>query len=911
MATTPPNNPNPNPNAAQQAAAQAAQAAAAAQQAAAQAAAAQANSINQTRQNLINLLQLQRDFADEAQRAAKAVFNSNIQASATAKAFRDIASATRNVEQNFGDVLSGQRTLVQTQKDILQAQKARNALLTEARQALNQIGFTEAQITNALQTQNGIENLILSATQNISNEQYDLADLYQQQLNSLSNQAQELTEIERRARNIDEAFGLAGGSAEVLKTVLGKIGGSGFTQRLGIDEAIENTKEFAADITDGGNRASTLGDKFKIAGNLAKNLGQNLAKSLGPTALLIMAVERLIDAIKLVDSTSGDIAKELGISYDSAKNLVGEMNKAAISSNDIMVNTENLVKAQSTLNNMFGTSVQFSGKMASDFVSIQERLKLSETAMAVFTKLSYLNGKGLKDNLSSVNSIVLKLNQQNKTAFSFKEIQETIGKTSSVIRLNLSSNPKALAAAAIEAKKLGKEISDIEKTSDALLNFESSITSELEAELLTGRELNLERARYAALTGDTVTLGKELNRLVKEAGPDFEKNVVAQKKVAEALGLSREELAEMIENQKSLDAIRALGFDNLNQAQEEYNKMVAVGASQSELDAKFKDKALQSQLESVSQQERFEAVSKRLQETFIALGEALMPIFEVVMDLFENAIKPMIQAISPILKALGQIIGPLIKELVIGLSDALSPIIKIFTDIGDIISDISGGTIEFANIWKGIGKFLGGLISVVFVPLKAFINLITQNVQSMVDILGGFVDIFQGKFSEGFHKIIEGVLGFMLKPFQFLVDIVAGTLNAVIKGINAIPGVDIPLIELDLASSISGVIPFAEGGIVTGPTNALIGEAGPEAVIPLNKLPSMGLLDKLTQEGSPYSITGNGSDPSVNVGATQQSKLVDIEPLIKKLDQLITAVEQGKNVYLDSTKVGTAFSLNT
>jgi hypothetical protein len=35
----------------------------------------------------------------------------------------------------------------------------------------------------------------------------------------------------------------------------------------------------------------------------------------------------------------------------------------------------------------------------------------------------------------------------------------------------------------------------------------------------------------------------------------------------------------------------------------------------------------------------------------------------------------------------------------------------------------------------------------------------------------------------------------------------------------------------------------------------------------------MGLLDKLTQGGSPYSITGNGSTPSTNVGATQQSKL--------------------------------------
>ena len=35
----------------------------------------------------------------------------------------------------------------------------------------------------------------------------------------------------------------------------------------------------------------------------------------------------------------------------------------------------------------------------------------------------------------------------------------------------------------------------------------------------------------------------------------------------------------------------------------------------------------------------------------------------------------------------------------------------------------------------------------------------------------------------------------------------------------------------------------------------------------------MGLLDKLTQGGSPYSITGNGSTPATNVGSTNQSKL--------------------------------------
>ena len=37
-----------------------------------------------------------------------------------------------------------------------------------------------------------------------------------------------------------------------------------------------------------------------------------------------------------------------------------------------------------------------------------------------------------------------------------------------------------------------------------------------------------------------------------------------------------------------------------------------------------------------------------------------------------------------------------------------------------------------------------------------------------------------------------------------------------------------------------GLVPFAKGGIVTAPTRALIGEAGPEAVIPLNRMGQMG-----------------------------------------------------------------------
>jgi hypothetical protein len=56
---------------------------------------------------------------------------------------------------------------------------------------------------------------------------------------------------------------------------------------------------------------------------------------------------------------------------------------------------------------------------------------------------------------------------------------------------------------------------------------------------------------------------------------------------------------------------------------------------------------------------------------------------------------------------------------------------------------------------------------------------------------------------------------------------------------------------------------LAEGGIVSSPTVALIGESGPEAVIPLDKLGKMG-------QGNTINITVTSADPNAVVAALQQ-----------------------------------------
>jgi len=56
---------------------------------------------------------------------------------------------------------------------------------------------------------------------------------------------------------------------------------------------------------------------------------------------------------------------------------------------------------------------------------------------------------------------------------------------------------------------------------------------------------------------------------------------------------------------------------------------------------------------------------------------------------------------------------------------------------------------------------------------------------------------------------------------------------------------------------------FAEGGIVTKPTVGLVGEAGPEAVIPLDRIGGFGKTEVTIQQTNNFTINGGASDEQV------------------------------------------------
>ena len=604
---------------------------------------------------------------------------------------KEFSKAFRDVNAEINDLFSGLNSISNEIKGQVQGYQLANKAVTSLTGVFGTLKDIQANIKTAnskdlktLQEKALSEKKNLEQSQRLLKEKALTVGLSEKEVATLANVNGLLEEQEGLFQNIEDTLSQVVQNEKILEETTGTLGAltEGFSEglkkaglgaieaKLGLGAALQSTKDMVA--AGEGNVS-----KMEAAGHLAKQLGSNLIKSVGPAVLLSAAFTKLVSAFKEVDKLSGDSAKELGISYEEAQGLTFEMNQAASYSKDLQNNTAGLMKAQSSLNSMFGTSVEFSGEMAKEFDSVQKRLKLSDETMGSFTKLGLLNGDSLKENLNTVNKTLIQQNQQNKTSFSQKQIQESIGKASAATRLQLKGSTEELTKAAINAKKLGLEIEDLGKTSSALLDFESSIQNEMEAELLTGKELNLEEARRAALNGDNAALAAEMAKQIGTAADFGKMNVLQQESLAKAFGMGRDDLAEMLEAQQNQQMLNNLHFKDLNDAQEKYNKYIADGLSKEEAMKKIGNDQLAQQLESVNQQERFAALTDRLQEAFIALAEPVMAFTEPLVSLAEVVLTPIVASIQGI------------KDIMTSLFDPTKSLMDSFKEMGPLVSGIA------------------------------------------------------------------------------------------------------------------------------------------------------------------------------------------------------------------------------
>jgi len=229
--------------------------------------------------------------------------------------------------------------------------------------------------------------------------------------------------------------------------------------------------------------------------------------------------------------------------------------------------------------------------------------------------------------------------------------------------------------------------------------------------------------------------------------------------------------------------------------------------------------------------------------TLIKEGASLDEILNVLGGTFGGATAKNAETAAGKMKILSNSIGETKESIGAALLPVLEAVLPVLNKFAAWAQD---NPKAFLAIAGAIGLVAAAIVATnIAMALNPF-SLIAAGVALLVAALVVAYNKFEW-FRTGVNAIINGILG----AFESVINGAIMMVNGIIRAYNAIPLVpDIPTIGHVNFGSVggtkapalppalkSGVIPrMAEGGIVNSPTLALIGEAGPEAVVPLDRL---------------------------------------------------------------------------
>ena len=269
---------------------------------------------------------------------------------------------------------------------------------------------------------------------------------------------------------------------------------------------------------------------FKTQANVINNIAEAFAEFNTTANLTFIAIGAIGSSVSKINTKQVELRR-----------LIGDNTKAFQDFNLEATTAADLIETQVALTQQLGINANaaFSDETIQEVAELTKLFGLSSEQANNLALLSEVTG----NNLNQQNEALFKAipNELNR-----RQIFEDIGQISSEISLRFQGDIVALGKAAANARKLGLSLQQVDQIAASLLDIESSITAEFEAELLTGKQLNLERARFFALTNDYKGLIKEIGNQEEIILAFSTGNRIQQEAIAGALGLSVADLAKSV-----------------------------------------------------------------------------------------------------------------------------------------------------------------------------------------------------------------------------------------------------------------------------------------------------------------------------------------------------------------------------
>lgn len=517
--------------------------------------------------------------------------------------------------------------------------------------------------------------------------------------------------------------------------------------------------------------AAGLGSMVKVAAKLPLALG---------IGGLVGGIGMLIKGFGALDQQIADMGKQFSMSYEGAAKLYKNTNRMATEMKITGINSKEIAEGIEAASEAMGgidiaAQINAGNKEAENFAKqttvLTKQFGLSADEVGKIKDLSTMTGK-------SMDQLVKETVKLGGSTFSAKQTMKTLAAIPPQVTVAFKGSTKELIAAAQKAKMLGMELGTIQQIGRGMMEIDQSLAAEMEARVITGKDLNLDAARQYALNGDIYNLQEEL---LNQAGSlkDFqEMNTLQQESMAKAMGMSVEDMTKMLTNAEKMKNMKIdAGYA------EKLNSMEKAEDLEKEA-AKARTKEQKDYIMSLAAEKRSASVKEKMADILEKIKAKMAPIVEKIMTMvhslfdgakgasqFENIIDSI--DVDAIVAGLKDSL-PKIMEAVKNLIQNLPSIIKFVTSIVDKFSGIaSGGAGLLSFINPSVAGF-GAMALKVAGPGGIAAGFKLAGAGAM-----GLFGVVKGPLTEGVGKLAGGITGKLGGAFGKVGDKAGGMLGKV------------------------------------------------------------------------------------------------------------------------------------
>jgi hypothetical protein len=335
-------------------------------------------------------------------------------------------------------------------------------------------------------------------------------------------------------------------------------------QRVALNEEYERLEEIAGTI-DSSHKG--IVDNLKAQNSLAQNYAnmtegqkEQLQAQLEAYDGIKKTIGGILDTASLLTSGPGGI---FGMTLIGAGKLVGKLGEVRgqlgglteFGTTALAFLDDNAVDNAKELAAQFGGMNNVSGELQASISLISTNMGISGVEAASLAGSFARLNDGSSETALNLTKATQEFAAQNGIIPS--ELMKDLAGSAEEFALFGKDGGKNLIQAGAAAKKMGVDLKTMTGIADNLLDFETSITKELELGALLGKDINLDKARQLAYSGDIAGATKEtLNALGGIEGFN-EMDYYSKKATADLLGVSVAELQKMVSAEE--EAARVAG----------------------------------------------------------------------------------------------------------------------------------------------------------------------------------------------------------------------------------------------------------------------------------------------------------------------------------------------------------------